>query len=51
MIRVLLLDDNLIGECNDLPGAELEQVFRRDERVGGFHFMEVKSFPLNYFVM
>lgn len=35
---ILLLDDDLIGECNDLAGAALEQVFRPGETVGGFRF-------------
>ena len=32
----MLLDDGLIGECNDLAGAALEQVFGPGETVGGF---------------
>lgn len=35
---ILLLDDVLIGECNDLAGAALEQVFGPGETVGGFRF-------------
>lgn len=36
MRGILLLDDDLIGECNELAGAALEQVFRLGETVGGF---------------
>lgn len=36
MRGILLLDDYLIGECNDLAGAALEQVSRLGETVGGF---------------
>lgn len=32
----MLLDDDLIGECNELAGAALEQVFLLGETVGGF---------------
>lgn len=35
MRGILLLDDDLIGECNDLVGAVSEQVFRLGEAVGG----------------
>lgn len=36
MKGILLLDDDLIRECNDLGSAVLEQVFRLGETVGGF---------------
>ena len=36
MRGILLLDDDLIGECNELAGAALEQVCRPGEAVCGF---------------
>ncbi len=36
MRGIWLLDDDLIGECNELAGAALEQVLWLGETVGGF---------------